>query len=130
MVLTGDEVKSLRLGHGSLQETYAALQGNQIALTGLFLPPYACAASPNKHNPRRSRTLLLHKHEIRKLSGAVNKQGLTLIPIQLYEASNGRLKLELALARGKTKVDKRETLKQRSWQRQKQHLLKKGASPL
>lgn len=124
--LTGDEVKSLRQGQGKIADAYVHQKEQGLVLSGLHIPPYASSANPKIHDSNRPRTLLMHKREIRKLCGTVSRQGLTLIPTKIYVNSKGYIKAEVALTKGKTKADKRETLKQRSWQRHQQQLLKKS----
>ena len=121
--LTGTEVKSLRAGKSTIAESYATEQGGQIYLINSFIPEYLQGNRFN-HEPKRPRRLLLHKHEINKLLGAVQKDGMTLVPLKLYFNDRGRAKLELAVARGKKLHDKRETEKQRDWEREKGRLLR------
>ncbi|PTW61330.1 SsrA-binding protein [Breoghania corrubedonensis] len=121
--LTGTEVKSLRAGKSMIAESYATDQGGQIYLINSFIPEYLQGNRFN-HEPKRPRRLLLHKHEINKLLGAVQKDGMTLVPLKLYFNDRGRAKLELAVARGKKLHDKRETEKKRDWEREKGRLLR------
>ena len=123
LVLYGGEVKSLRAGQGKIDEAFAVFRNEECFLSHLFIAPYK--HTREEHEPRRERKLLLQKRQIHKLGGAVSQQGLALIPTKLYTTPKGKVKVELALSKGKTKADKRETLKEKSWQRQKQHLLKK-----
>ena len=115
LVLTGTEVKSLREGKAQLKDGYAALTDGEVWLHNVHIPPYGPAARDN-HEPERSRKLLLHRKEIERLTGKVAERGLTLVPTRLY-FSNGRAKVEIALARGKDYKDKRETIKQRDMKR-------------
>lgn len=125
LVLLGDEVKSLRMGQGKIEEAFATFQKGECFLNNLYIAPYKHATMQGQRDPKRPRKLLLHSRQIHKLSGAVSYQGLALVPTKLYITPKGKIKAELALSKGKTKADKRETLKEKSWQRQKQHLLKK-----
>ena len=122
--LKGTEVKSLRGGEGSIAESYALIEDEEVHLINSSIPQYAKGGYTN-HEPRRKRRLLLHKREIAKLNGAVTRQGLTLVPLSIYFNSAGKAKIELALAKGKKAHDKRETIKQRDWKREQQRLLRK-----
>ena len=126
IALTGTEVKSIRQGEGSIAESYATFEGEEIWLINSHIPEYSHGNRMN-HEPRRKRKLLLNKREIAKLHGAVTRQGLTLVPLSLYFNGRGRAKVELALARGKKAHDKRETVKERDWKREQQRLLRKTA---
>ena len=121
--LTGTEVKSLRSGEGSIAESYATLEGDEVWLINSHIPEYSHGNRLN-HQPRRQRKLLLRAREIAKLHGAVTRQGLTLVPLSIYFNGRGRAKIELALARGKKMHDKRETIKDRDWKREQQRLLR------
>jgi SsrA-binding protein len=121
--LTGTEVKSLRYGEGSIAESYATVDGEEVWLINSHIPEYSHGNRLN-HQPRRPRKLLLKTREIAKLHGAVARQGLTLVPLSIYFTSRGRAKVELALARGKKVHDKRETVKERDWKREQQRLLR------
>jgi SsrA-binding protein len=123
LALTGSEVKSLRNGRANIAESYAAVEGDQIVLVNADIPPYAQANRFN-HEPRRHRKLLLHRKEIERLIGAVQREGRTLIPTKLSWNDKGMAKLELALAKGKKLHDKRETSAERDWQRDKARLMK------
>jgi SsrA-binding protein len=123
LVLTGTEVKSLRRGRASIGESYAQEQGGQFYLLNAHISEYE-AANRFNHEPRRPRKLLLHRREINRLTGQVRREGYTLVPLRLYFIPRGVAKVELGLARGKRKVDKRETQKQRDWQREKARLLR------
>jgi len=123
IVLTGTEVKSLRAGRASLAEAHAGEMGGDIWLFNMHIPDYAPASRFN-HEPRRPRKLLLHRKEINKLIGAVQQQGMTIVPLRLYFNERGIAKLQLALARGKKHHDKRETEKKRDWQRDKARLMR------
>jgi SsrA-binding protein len=123
LVLTGTEVKSLREGRANIAESYAAVEGDEIVLVNAYIPEYAPASRFN-HEPRRPRKLLLHRKQINRLLGAVQREGLTLIPVRLYWNEKGRAKLELALAKGKKIHDKRQTEAERDWQRDKARLMR------
>jgi SsrA-binding protein len=123
IVLMGTEVKSLREGKANIAESYASDEGGEIWLINSYLPEYLQANRFN-HEPRRRRKLLLSGREIGRLRSAVNREGMTLIPLKIYFNDNGRAKLELALAKGKKIHDKREAEKERDWNRQKSRLLK------
>ena len=123
IVLTGSEVKSLREGKANIAESYAAVEGRSIELVNAYIPPYGPANRFN-HEPRRSRKLLLHRKQIDRLIGAVEREGRTIIPTRLYWNDKGIAKLELCLAKGKKLHDKRETEKARDWNREKSRLLK------
>jgi SsrA-binding protein len=123
IALTGTEVKSLRSGKATIAESYADARGGEIWLINSNIPEYLQAGQFN-HAPKRRRKLLLHKRQVNKLAGAVEREGMTLVPLRLYFNERGRAKLELALGRGKKVRDKRETLKKRSWDREKGRLLR------
>jgi len=109
LVLTGTEVKSLRTGKAQLEDAYAKLEGGELWLLGCEIPEYALGTH-NNHKPKRPRKLLLHRREIEKLGGKATQKGFTLVPLQLY-FKEGKVKVELAVARGKQYHDKREALK-------------------
>ncbi|VVT15438.1 SsrA-binding protein SmpB [Rhizobium sp. EC-SD404] len=123
LVLTGTEVKSLREGKANIAESYATEEGGELWLINSYVPEYLQANRFN-HETRRRRKLLLHRKEVDRLFASVNREGMTLVPLKVYFNDQGRAKLELALARGKKLHDKRETQKQRDWQRQKSRLLR------
>ena len=123
IALVGTEVKALREGHGNLNDAYAAPQDGEIWLFNAYIPPYK-AANRENHETRRPRKLLLHRRQIDKLSGAVARAGATLVPLSIYFNERGRAKVELALATGKKKHDKRAAEKERDWKRQKARLLR------
>ncbi|TCL70170.1 SsrA-binding protein SmpB [Rhizobium sp. BK251] len=123
LVLKGTEVKSLREGKANIAESYASDEGGEIWLINSYLPEYLQANRFN-HEPRRRRKLLLSGREISRLRAAINREGMTLIPLRIYFNDSGRAKLELALAKGKKIHDKREAEKERDWNRQKSRLLK------
>ncbi|WP_174299494.1 SsrA-binding protein SmpB [Caulobacter sp. S45] len=121
--LTGSEVKSLRLGRANVAESYAAVEGRELILVNAYIPEYA-AASRFNHEPRRPRKLLMHRRQIDRLLGSVNREGRTLIPMRLYWNDKGLAKLELAVAKGKKNHDKREAEADRDWQRDKARLMR------
>ena len=123
IALVGTEVKSLRHGEGSIAESYATVDGEEVWLINSHIPEYSHGNRLN-HEPRRPRKLLLKGREISKLQGAVQRQGLTLVPLSIYFNSRGRAKVELALARGKKMHDKRDTIKERDWKREQGRLLR------
>ena len=122
--LTGTEVKSLRRGQSNIAESYAAEEGGGMALINAYIPVYQNAGAFFQHEPRRSRRLLMHAAEIKKLNEAVNRQGMTIVPLELYFNDKGRAKLRLALAQGKKLHDKREASATRDWNRQKARLMR------
>ena len=122
--LKGTEVKALRVGEGSIAESYATVDGEEVFLVNSSIPEYSHGNRLN-HEPRRRRKLLLKSREIARLNGAITRQGLTLVPLSIYFNSSGRAKVELAIARGKKAHDKRETIKERDWKREQGRLLRK-----
>ncbi len=123
IALTGTEVKSLRQGKATIAESYADSRGGEVWLVNANIPEYLQAGRFN-HAPKRLRKLLLHRRQINKLIGAVEREGMTLVPLKLYFNEKGRAKVELALARGKKLHDKREAEKKRSWDRERGRLLR------
>jgi SsrA-binding protein len=123
IALTGTEVKSLREGRSNIADSYAGERGGELWLYNAYIPEYLQANRFN-HETRRPRKLLLHKREIGRLLGAVEREGMTLVPLKIYFNDRGRAKVELAVARGKKLHDKRETEKKRSWEREKGRLLR------
>lgn len=122
--LTGTEVKSLRTGKANIAESYASVENGGIMLINAHIPEYQRAGPFYQHDPRRPRRLLLHKREIAKLAQAVERQGMTMVPLELYFNERGIAKLKLAVAEGKKLHDKRETERKRDWQREKARLLR------
>jgi SsrA-binding protein len=120
--LTGTEVKSLRGGRSTIAESYVTEQGGEAWLVNANIPMYASGNRFN-HEPKRARKLLLHKAQISKLIGAIQREGRTVVPLQVYFNERGRAKIEIALAKGKQAHDKRQTIKDRDWQRQRSRLL-------
>ena len=123
IALLGTEIKALRDGRANIAESYAAVEGREIVLVNADIPPYKQANRFN-HEPRRHRKLLLHRKQIDKLIGAVQRDGRTIIPTKLYWNDKGIAKLEIGLAKGKKLHDKRETAAERDWQRDKARLLR------
>jgi SsrA-binding protein len=123
LVLTGTEVKSLREGRANLSDGYAYIDGGEAFLDSVHIPEYSQGHWTN-HSAKRTRKLLLHKEEIIKLSHAISAGGYTLVPLKLY-FSDGRAKVEIGVAKGKQSHDKRETEKERDWEREKQRLMRR-----
>ena len=120
--LTGTEVKSLRGGRSTIAESYVTTIENEAWLVNATIPEYS-SGNRNNHEPRRPRKLLLHRSQVNKLIGAIQRQGRTVVQLQVYFNEKGRAKLEIALALGKKAHDKRATIKERDWQRQRSRLL-------
>lgn len=123
IVLFGTEVKSLRRGGASITESYASDQGGELYLLNAHIAPYESGKTFG-HEPRRPRKLLLHRREIDKLTGAIRREGMTLVPLSIYFNHRGQAKIALGLAKGRRKADQREAIKDRDWQRQKSRLLR------
>jgi SsrA-binding protein len=123
IALTGTEVKSLRVGKATIAESYADARNGEIWLVNANIPEYLQANRFN-HLPKRPRKLLLHKRQIARLAGAVEREGMTIVPLRLYFNEKGRAKIELAVARGKKLHDKRETERKRSWDRERARLMR------
>lgn len=123
IILAGTEVKSLRQGRASIVEAYAEPRGRELYLVNAHIPEYD-AARHFGHQPKRPRKLLLHRREIERLLGAVRRKGMTLVPLAIHFNDRGLAKVQLAVAQGKRKYDKRATEKDREWGRQKQRLLR------
>ena len=123
IALTGTEVKSLRSGKSTIAESYADTKDGEVWLINANIPEYLQANRFN-HEPKRPRKLLLHKSEIAKLSNGVLKEHLTIVPLKLFFNPRGRVKVDIALARGKKLHDKRETIKERTWDRERQRLMR------
>ncbi len=121
--LLGTEVKSLRANKATIGEAYVSPENGEIWLINSFIPEYLQANQFN-HDPRRHRKLLLHRREMAKLMNAVQREGMTIVPLKMYFNGRGIAKMEIALAKGKKIHDKRETEKKRDWQRQKARLLR------
>src|SRR5438094_4270834 len=123
LVLHGTEVKSLRQGGASITEAYADEKGGELFLVNANIPEYKASAHFN-HEPRRPRKLLLHRTQMNRLMGAVKRQGVTIVPLALYFNERGRAKVELGLATGKRKSDKRQAERDRDWQRSRARLMR------
>lgn len=123
IMLVGSEVKSLRTGKTTIGESYAHAKDGEIWLVNSYIPEYTKASRFN-HEPKRSRKLLVHKRQADRLAAAIQREGMTLIPLKLYFNERGRAKLQLALAKGKKLHDKRETVKKRDWSREKGRLMR------
>src|ERR1700731_2004170 len=123
IALTGTEVKSLRQGRATIAESYADTRGGEVWLVNANIPEYLQASRFN-HAPKRPRKLLLHRRQIEKLAGGVEREGMTIVPLKMYFNEKGRAKIEVALGRGKKLHDKRETDKKRSWEREKGRLMR------
>jgi len=123
LMLTGTEVKSLRFGEGSIAESYAEIRGGEAWLVNANVPEFSHGNRFN-HEPKRPRKLLLHEREIDRLQGAVERKGMTLVPLSIYFNSRGRAKVELALAKGKNAADKRQTIKERDWKREQARIMR------
>lgn len=124
IALLGPEVKSLRAGGANLGDAYAVVRGGEAYLLNVHIAPYAQAGRENP-DPRRERKLLLHRAEIGRLAGRVAERGLTLVPLRIY-FKNGRAKVEIGVARGKRRVDKRETIRKRESDRELQRAARRG----
>ncbi len=125
IVLTGAEVKSLRINTGSIRGSYIIEQNGELWLTNSFIKKYS-NSNDNNYNPSRNRKLLVTKKEFNKISGSIKQGGFSIIPITLYFSDNGYAKLTCGIAKGKKKIDKRESIKKRDWSIKKQRLLKKN----
>ena len=121
--LTGTEVKSLRGGKAMIAESYAALENGEVILVNSYIPEYLQANRFN-HEPKRPRRLLLHKRQIARLAQAVEREGMTIVPLKVYFNEKGRAKIEIAVARGKKLHDKRDSEKERDWKREQGRLLR------
>lgn len=124
IILAGTEVKSLRKGQASIQESFAGGKDGGLYLFNAYIPEYQQAGAHLQHQTHRPRQLLLHKREVNKMLGAVKREGMTLIPLGIYFNKRGMAKVELGLAKGKHKADKREAIKQRDWQRDKARVMR------
>lgn len=120
--LTGTEVKSLRGGRSTIAESYVTEDGGEAWLVNANIPLYS-AGNRYNHEPKRARKLLLHRAQINKLIGAIQREGRTVVPLQVYFNEKGRAKIEIALAKGKQAHDKRQSIKDRDWQRQRSRLM-------
>jgi SsrA-binding protein len=123
LVLQGSEVKVLRTGQASIAEAYADAQAGELFLVNANIPEYK-AANRFSHEPRRPRKLLLHRKEMNRLLGAIRREGVTIVPLSIYFNERGRAKVELGLAHGKRKADRRQAEKERDWQRDKARIMR------
>lgn len=124
IVLEGTEVKSLRTGQASIQESFAGPKDGAIFLLNAYIPEYKQAGTHLQHEVRRPRKLLLHKREMNRLLGSVKREGMTLIPLGIYFNKRGIAKIELGLAKGKNTIDKRATIKERDWKRDQARIMR------
>ena len=124
IMLAGTEVKSLRNGRATIAESYASPEDGGLWLINSYIPELTTVGRFFQHEPRRRRKLLLHAKEIVKLANAVNREGMTIVPLKMYFNAKGRAKLEIAVAKGKKLHDKRDTEKQRDWSREKGRLMR------
>ncbi|WP_368185299.1 SsrA-binding protein SmpB [Aestuariibius sp. HNIBRBA575] len=124
IILMGSEVKSLRIGQSNIAESYASVEDGELWLTNSYIAPYQQAMFP--HEERRRRKLLVSKRELAKLWTATQRKGDTLVPLVMYFNDRGKVKLKIAIAKGKKNHDKRASDASRDWNRQKQRLLKQG----
>jgi SsrA-binding protein len=123
IMLAGTEVKALRGGKASIGEAFAGEQGGELYLFNAYIPEYE-AANRFNHQPRRARKLLVHKREMERLLGQIRREGVTVVPLSFYFNPRGIVKVELGLARGKRKVDKRASEKEKDWKRDKARLMR------
>jgi len=123
LVLQGTEVKSLRLGGASIAEAYADVQGGELFLVDANIPEYKASAHFN-HQPTRPRKLLLHRKQVHRLLGAIRREGVTVVPLAIYFNDRGRAKVELGLAQGKKKADKRQAERDRDWQKNRARMMR------
>lgn len=124
LILKGSEVKSLRTGRASIAEAYATEEKGRLVLVNANIPVYP--ASRDNHEPKRIRELLVSRKQRDKLLGMIRREGMTLVPMALYFNDRGRAKIQLGMAKGRKKHDKREVQKDRDWSRQKNRLLRRG----
>lgn len=124
IMLVGTEVKSLRLGQASIQESFAGGKDGGLFLLNAYIPEYQQAGAHLQHETHRARRLLLHRREMDKLLGSIKRDGITIVPLGIFFNSRGIAKVELGLAKGKHKADKREAIKTRDWQRDKARILR------
>jgi SsrA-binding protein len=123
IMLQGTEVKSLRSGQASIEESYASDQDGNLVLLNAYIPEYH-SASVTQHEPRRPRTLLLRKRELAKLFDALNREGMTIVPLSIYFNKRGFAKVELGLAKGKRQHEKRDSIKERDWKRDQARIMR------
>lgn len=123
IMLMGSEVKSLRRGTATIGDAYAVEKDGELYLVNAYIPEYAPAAKYNGHEPKRERKLLLHRRQIDRLMGSIQRQGYTVVPLSVYFNPRGIAKVELGLGKGKHNVDKRQTTKDRDWKRDKARMM-------
>ncbi|MEE3000954.1 MAG: SsrA-binding protein SmpB [Pseudomonadota bacterium] len=123
IMLQGTEIKSIRTGRSSIEESYASEENGELFLINAYIPEYK-AGGRNQHETRRPRKLLLHKKELTKMINAVSREGATIIPLSLYFNKRGMLKVDLGLAKGKRQYDKRQTEKERDWRRNQARIMR------
>jgi len=123
IVLIGQEVKAIKTGHISLKGSYVVLKDDELFLIGANIPPYQPKNAPKDYQPERSRKLLLRKTEIKSLIGKSKQKGLTLVPLKVY-TKRGKIKLLFGLAKGKKEIDKREKIKKREFEKEKERIIK------
>ena len=123
IALSGTEVKSLRAGRATIGDSYASERNGELFLVNAYIPEYLQAHQFN-HETKRPRKLLLHKRQANKLIGAVQREGMTIVPLKIYFNEKGRAQVEIALAKGKNTADKRETEKKRDWDREKARVMR------
>jgi len=124
IMLAGTEVKVLRTGQASIQESFAGPKDGGLYLMNAYIPEYTLAGAHLQHETRRARKLLLHKREMEKLMGLIKREGMTIVPLGIYFNKRGIAKIELGLAKGKHKADKRESIKKRDWERDKARVMR------
>ncbi len=125
IVLLGHEVKSIKTGHINLTGSFVVPKFEELFLLNAYIPPYQPKNTPKDYEPSRSRKLLLRKSEIKSLIGKIRQKGLTLVPLKVYSLK-GKIKLQFGIAKGRKKTDKREKIKKREFQREKERLLRRG----
>lgn len=123
VVLTGSEVKGLRLGGANLNDSYAREAGGEVWLMNAHIPPYKFAGN-RPHEPKRRRKLLLHRRELNRLIGSIQRDGMTAVPLSIYFTDRGIAKVELGLAKGRRKYEKREVEKKRDWERRRGRIMR------
>ena len=123
IMLTGSEVKSLRLGRCTIADAFAQVEQGEIYLVNAHIPAYE-GASHFQHNENRKRKLLLHKKEIDRLMAAIGRKGMTVVPLSVYFNDRGKAKIQLGLAKGKTHLDRRDDIKKREWQREQARVMR------
>jgi SsrA-binding protein len=125
LALLGSEVKSIREGKANLRDSFARIQGGEMYIENMHIAPYSHGGAFN-HEPLRARKVLMHKQEIQRLSGKIAEKGYTLVPLSLYLNERGKMKVELGLARGKAKADRRRDIMEREARRDMERMMKSG----